>query len=210
MQTVGKERLEDSYRFRVLRSLLIIIVAVAAITWFATRFLFSNFYIPSASMETTLNINDRVVVQKFDLNNIHRGDVIVFADPDNWLAGEDVSDGYLVKRVIGLPGDTVACCDAAGRVQVNGVGITEPYVKAGEAPSQDTFSQAVPAGELWVMGDNRDESADSRYHTPGFVPISKVYGKVVAVYYPFDKAHFMTDYSGVFASVPGAKASASN
>lgn len=209
MQTVGKERLEDSYRFRVLRSLLIIIVVVAAITWFATRFLFSNFYIPSASMETTLNINERVMVQKFDLHNIHRGDVIVFADPGNWLEDQSVNDGYLVKRVIGLPGDVVSCCDAAGRVQVNGTSITEPYVKAGEAPSEDTFSQAVPAGDLWVMGDNRDESADSRYHNPGFVPISKVYGKVVAVYYPFNKAHFLTNYGYVFDKVPGANASAS-
>lgn len=193
---------EERGTFRVLRDLLIIIVAVIAIVWGTSTYLLGSYYVPSASMESTLNIGDRIFGQKWGLgNDIKRGDVVIFKDPHDWLAGES-TDGYLVKRVIGLPGDTVSCCDALGRVQVNGISITEPYVKYGESPSEDAFTATVPKGSLWVMGDNRDESNDSRYQDYPFVPVDDVVAKVFYVYYPFSNQHKLVDYGYVFEGVP--------
>jgi signal peptidase I len=136
-----------------------------------------------------------------------RGDIVVFADPGGWLDaaaapqprnvvakalevfGLFPTGGHLVKRVIGVGGDTVACCDKRGRVTVNGTALHErDYLAAGEQPSAITFEQEVPEGHLWVMGDNRSESADSRVHLGdpggGFVPEEDVVGKVFSVVWP--------------------------
>jgi signal peptidase I len=172
------------------------------------------FYIPSGSMEDTLVFNDRILVQKVSYwggGTPQRGDVVVFADPGGWLGAQDAAGaagplagtlelfglyptgGHLVKRVIGVGGDTVACCDRQGRVTVNGNPLDEAsYLRPGESPSQDPFRTKVEDGHLWVMGDNRSNSADSRVHLGdpggGQVPVDDVVGKVFSVVWPLGHA----------------------
>ncbi len=177
-------------------------------------FLIRSFYIPSGSMLETLQINDRIIVNVMapEVMPIHRGDVVVFRDPGGWLGAipetpkepiQEVSDfilgtfgitapdsaEHLVKRVIGLPGDTVVCCDADGKLTVNGQPVTEPYIGA-NTPSEMEFGVTVPEGHYWVMGDNRPNSTDSIYHqdlpTGGFVPISVVVGNAFVISWPFE------------------------
>jgi signal peptidase I len=173
------------------------------------------FYIPSGSMQNTLQVNDRVAVNKipFIAKSIHRGDVVVFRDPANWLPMpvEEVSGNkfvakakevlvfsgvlpnpakqYLVKRVIGVAGDKIICCDKNGGLTINGQATTEPYIFAGNKPSELKFNVTVPEGKIWVMGDHRGASADSRYHQDdvnnGMVPVSKVTGRVFGILWPF-------------------------
>ena len=143
---------------------------------------------------------------------VKRGDIIVFEDPANWLGSESEGSGplgkqYLIKRAIGLPGDHVACCTASGQVTVNGVAIDEtPYLRPGEQPSLITFDITVTDGHLFVMGDNRSHSADSRLHSDdgsnGLVPIDDVVGVAKLVYWPFSRIHLLSRPDAVFASVP--------
>ena len=199
---------------REIPALLIVAVIVSLVI---KTFIVQFFYIPSGSMENTLQINDRVAVNKvpFITRAIHRGDVIVFHDPANWLPAVDESSGnkvvaklktvlvdvgilpnpakqYLVKRVVGVGGDNVQCCSAKGKLLVNGKETNEPYIFAGNQPSDMKFNVTVPKGKLWVMGDHRGASADSRYHqddiNKGFVPESDVVGRVVAVIWPIKNA----------------------
>jgi len=198
----------------LLKELPILVVVALVVSLLIKTFLVQFFYIPSGSMENTLQIKDRVAVNKvpFISKSINRGDVVVFRDPDNWLPEitdyqtnkyvAKVKSGlvavgvlpnpakqYLVKRVIGVAGDHIVCCTKDGNLTVNDVEVTEPYVYAGNKPSEMKFDVTVPAGKLWVMGDHRGASADSRYHqddiNKGFVPVSKVTGRVVAVIWPF-------------------------
>jgi signal peptidase I len=207
---------------------VVVVVAMAlAISLVVKTFLVQAFYIPSGSMENTLLLDDRVVVSKLTPGPfaLHRGDIIVFKDPGNWLpATVPPDDGtvrhvvrsvftfvgllphdsgeHLIKRVIGLPGDTVACCDSGGHVTVNRVGITEPYLYPGNVPSSKTFRQTVPAGKLWVMGDHREISEDSRVH--GFVPESDVVGRAFVLVWPLSRATWLGRPDDVFAKVPAA------
>ena len=177
-------------------------------------FFLQAFYIPSASMNDTLVQNDRILVQKISYwgsGGPHRGDIVVFADPGGWLdAAESAAPGgpltraletvglyptggHLVKRVIGVGGDEVTCCDSQGRITVNGVPLNEKsYLAAGEKPSLITFDVKVRPGYLWVQGDNRSDSADSRVHLGdpggGQVPADDVVGKVFAVVWPLSHA----------------------
>jgi signal peptidase I len=197
-------------------------------------FLVQAFFIPSQSMENSLLIGDRVLVSKLTPGpfEIHRGDVVVFKDPDHWLGPRPqpevspvkrvITDAltfvgllpqdsgeHLIKRVVGLPGDTVMCCDAQGRLQVNDVPITEPYLKQGVAPSNDRFTVTVRAGMLWVMGDNRPESADSRVHrdqNDGQVPIDDVVGKAFIIVWPFGRFGGVPAPPDVFVGVPARAA----
>ena len=198
----------------LLRELPILVVVALVVSLFIKTFVVQFFYIPSGSMENTLQIKDRVAVNKvpFISKNISRGDVVVFRDPDDWLpeiidydTNKYVSKAksalvavgvlpnptkqYLVKRVIGVEGDHIVCCTKAGNLTINDVEVTEPYIYAGNKPSEMKFDVTVPKGKLWVMGDHRGASADSRYHqediNKGFVPISRVTGRVVAVIWPF-------------------------
>lgn len=205
-------------------------VAVIALTlsFLVKSFLVQPFWIPSPSMESTLIPGDRVVVNKLPGvgTDVQRGDVVVFEDPANWLGTEgsqaDVGplkkglqfiglvpagDDHLVKRVIGKGGDKVACCDARGRLTVNGTPIDETYLKAGQQPSAEKFRITVPKGKVWVMGDNRGFSADSRAHdngtgATGAVPESKITGKVWAMLWPMDRMGTLPDVEKVFAKVP--------
>jgi signal peptidase I len=173
----------------LLRELPILVVVALVVSLLIKTFLVQFFYIPSGSMENTLQIKDRVAVNKVPVisRDINRGDVVVFRDPAGWLP--EISDSssnkyiaklktglvavgvlpnpakqYLVKRVIGVAGDHIVCCDKAGLLTVNDKAITEPYIFAGNKPSEMNFDVTVPKGKIWVMGDHRGASADSRYH----------------------------------------------
>ena len=194
------------------RDLLTIVVAAAVLTLVVKGFVVQVYRIPSASMENTLLIGDRVLVNKliYHFRGIARGDIVVFSGQDSWgppptppssdpvlRVFDDVlsdiglhsSQTYYIKRVIGLPGDTVACC-IDGKVTVNGVPLNEgSYVYPGNAPSAFSFSAIVPAGYVWVMGDHRGDSEDSRYHTDdalggGAVPENEVVGRAFLVIWP--------------------------
>ena len=170
------------------------------------------FFIPSGSMENTLEINDRVLVNKlvYDVRDIHRGDIVVFNGDGSWDPGTaprntnfvvKFGQGFasmfgfghpgdiLIKRVIGLPGDKVACCDAQGRVTVNGVALNEQsYLYPGDSPSEIRFNIVVPPGRLWVMGDHRLISDDSRNHLGdpggGTIPENAVIGRAFVIIWP--------------------------
>jgi len=200
-----------------LRELPVIIIAALVVSIIVKTFLIHFFYIPSGSMENTLQVGDRIAVNKFGalFTDIKRGEVVVFGDPDNWMGSSAESDDsgigavvktglitvgvlpdpakqYLIKRVIGVGGDKVVCCDKAGKVQVNGVSITEPYIFAGDKPSDVQFNIEIPKGFIWVMGDHRGASADSRFHPDsannGMVPLSKVVGRAVFIVWPVSNA----------------------
>lgn len=183
-----------------------IAIAIAALV---RMFLLQAFWIPSGSMENTLRINDNVVATPLvpGVWQIERGDVVVFEDDLDWLTPAKPTTGvrralgrtleflglrpapgdqHLVKRVIGLPGDRVQCCSIDGRIEVNSQSINEPYLAPGSDNTRIPFDVTVPEGKLWVMGDNRNNSADSRAHLDGepFVDISSVVGKVVWVTWP--------------------------
>ena len=198
----------------LLKEFPILVVVALIVSLLIKTFLVQFFYIPSGSMENTLQIKDRVAVNKipFISRSIHRGDIVVFRDPANWLSEpftsespfvvEKIREGlvalgvlpnpakqYLVKRVVGIGGDRVICCNKNKKLTINGKESTEPYIFEGNDPSDLNFDVTVPAGKIWVMGDHRGASADSRYHqediNKGFVPISKVSGRVFAVIWPF-------------------------
>ena len=210
----------------LLREFPILIIVALAVSIVIKTFLVQFFYIPSGSMENTLQINDRVAVNKvpFIGKSIKRGDVVVFRDPDNWLpepyVGDQnkfiakIKDGfvavgvlpnpakqYLVKRVIGVAGDKVECCSKDKKLMINGVEIDEPYIFAGNTASDTNFNVTVPAGKIWVMGDHRGASADSRFHQDdinnGMVPNSKITGKVVGIIWPIKNLGIVDSYSSL-------------
>ncbi|CAL9541282.1 hypothetical protein SUDANB58_04253 [Streptomyces sp. enrichment culture] len=180
-------------------------------------FLVQAFVIPSGSMEQTIRIGDRVLVDKLTPwfgSEPRRGDVVVFRDPGGWLQGgqtaqkdapavvKQVKEGLtsigllpsddekdLIKRVVGVGGDRVRCCDAQGRITVNGVPLDEGYLHPGDVPSTIRFDVTVPEGRLWVMGDHRSNSADSRAHQDreygGTVSEDQVVGRAVVIAWPF-------------------------
>lgn len=174
------------------------------------------YYIPSASMEPLLLTGDRVLVSRTDfaLTSIKRGDVVVFDgrgsftplqsgnDPlaeaavaaGQWL-GLVPNNNIYVKRVLGVAGDTVKCCTAAGRLEVNGVPVTENYLYPGDEPSALKFDVTVPQGKLWLMGDHRSISADSRsllgMPGGGLISTSKVIGRPWATVWPLGRIHLL-------------------
>lgn len=214
---------------------ILIIVAVALLLSFLIKtFLFRAFFIPSGSMENTLEIDDRIFVNQLvpEPFELKRGDVVVFRDTQGWLpepvAGTgstnwfkdalifvgllpDESQQHLVKRVIGLEGDRVICCDAEGRITVNGEPLEEPYLFPGANPSDVPFDVTVPEGKLWVMGDHRNASADSRANTDkpgeGFIAVEDIEGKAAVIAWPLDRMGFLGNYPDVFADVPDAPGS---
>lgn len=210
----------------LLREFPILIIVALAVSIVIKTFLVQFFYIPSGSMENTLQINDRVAVNKvpFIGKSIKRGDVVVFRDPDNWLPEPYVGDQnkylamvkdafvavgvlpnptkqYLVKRVIGVAGDKVECCSKDKKLMINGVEIDEPYIFAGNTASDTNFNVTVPAGKVWVMGDHRGASADSRFHQDdinnGMVPTAKITGKVVGIIWPIKNLGLVDSYSSL-------------
>jgi signal peptidase I len=164
---------------RNIRDAAVIIVVALVFGILIRSFVFQSFYIPSGSMIPTLKIGDRVLVNKlsYDFHPVHRGDIIVFKTPPNDRSNPAIKD--LVKRVVGLPGDIVS--SANGKLYVNGKPLAEPYLPTGTL-TQGVPTVKVPPGELWVMGDNRTDSEDSRF----FGPISEklIVGRVFIRYWP--------------------------
>lgn len=199
-------------RMHWLTEMVVVLVIALVVAALIRAFVAQVFYIPSGSMEDTLNQDDWILVSKLSTHfgEPERGDVVVFADPGGWLEttgaatnpirqslefvglAPDSAEGDLVKRVIGVGGDRVSCCDAGGRVRVNGTPLEEPYLfsgnEAGAAPvgCDGEFEIDVPQGYLWVMGDHRAVSSDSRCQADleRFVPVDLVRGKAVAVIWP--------------------------
>lgn len=218
------------------RDVLVIFGIAILVSFLVKTFLVRSFFIPSSSMEQTLQIDDRVIVNELVPKAValDHGDIVVFKDPGGWLpakppveisglqagtewvlslfglASPDSND-HLIKRVIGLAGDTVQCCSADGKIIVNGVPITEPYITipAGETrASAIDFNVTVPEGSIFVMGDNRYNSKDSRYNTDkpggGFVGMDNVVGRAFVLSWPMNHWGWLSNYPEVFADVPDA------
>lgn len=194
----------------VLKETVIVVALSLVIATVVRIFLVQAFLIPSESMQDTLLVGDRVMVSKISMRfgDIERGDVVVFADPNSWLSPQpegdtgvggaiknffqfvgvlpDDSEGHLIKRVIALGGDTIECCDDEGRVMVNGASIDEStYLHPGDDPSYEFKPVKVPRGELFVMGDHRSNSGDSRVHNTFSEDL--VVGKAFAVVWPISR-----------------------
>nr|WP_184616338.1 signal peptidase I [Sphaerisporangium krabiense] len=198
------------------RELPVLVIAALLMALTIKTFLVQAFYIPSGSMENTLLLNDRVLVNKlvYHTRDVERGDVIVFSGVDSWKGEVDVpppsnvaesvlrwigtafgvtpGEKDYIKRVIGVGGDTVKCCDDKGRVTVNGVPLEEEsYLYPGNAPSDKTFEVKVQPGRLWVMGDHREISYDSRSHQgdkgDGAIPVDTVVGRAFIIVWPFSR-----------------------
>ncbi|MGH3472079.1 MAG: signal peptidase I [Nocardioidaceae bacterium] len=199
----------------VVREVLILIGTAVLLALIIKTFFVQAFFIPSGSMENTLKVNDRILVEKVSywFGDVHRGDIVVFDDPDHWLGAEGGSSptnpvtqvladiglyptgGHLVKRVIGVAGDHVKCVN--GIVNVNGVPLHESsYVTLEKNACTGSWSVVVPPDKLWVLGDNRAHSADSSAHLGdpggGFVPVSDVVGKVFVIVWPIDRWRWFT------------------
>jgi signal peptidase I len=211
---------------------LVVIVATALVLSLLVKtFLLRSFFIPSSSMESTLMIDDRIIVNELvpDVIPLERGDVVVFQDPGNWLGSpqtvqrnpiEQIGDFFLasfgliapdsqqhlVKRVIGTAGDHIVCAGPDAKLQINGVEITEPYINKGARACGMAFDVTVPAHSIWAMGDNRDNSTDSRYHqdlpSKGFVDLKYVVGRAFVVSFPFNHWAWLDNYPNVHKDIP--------
>ena len=208
----AREKKQAHPFWRGAREVVVIVVVALALSALIRAFLLQAFYVPSASMEDTLRPGDRIIASKITTNisGVKRGEIVVFKDPGDWLPEPlPPADGWrttlrqgltfigvlpsdsgddLVKRVIGIGGDRVACCDAEGRIVVNGVPLDEDYIIG--PTDQVRFDVTVPSDSMFVLGDNRGDSRDSRYHldaNDGAVPTNNGVGRVVLVLWPFDR-----------------------
>lgn len=235
---VGDSPVKRYNGLRFFRDIVVILLVAVVVSFLLKTFLVQSFYIPSQSMENTLMPNDRILVSVLTPKTVavSRGDVVVFSDPGKWLVGDGVPEdrpanafvgllefiglvpptdnNHLVKRVIGLPGDHVSFnAKVSPDVMVNGVPISEPYVlrpkNVGLASDPYTFNVVVPKGDVFVLGDNRWDSADSAYHAanpkPGvsaFVPEKNIVGQAVLVDWPTTHWKFLGSYPNTFKNVP--------
>jgi len=198
-------------RRSALVELVVLAVIAVALALIIKTYAIQAFFIPTGSMENTLEVGDRVLINKlvYDFRGIHRGDIIVFDGNGSWdfnppadtnifsrfvndlegIVGISHDSSIYIKRVIGLPGDHVVCCNARGQITVNGVALSEQsYLYPGNAPSVQRFNITVPPGRLWVMGDHRAVSYDSRGHMGdpggGTIPESAVLGRAFVIIWP--------------------------
>lgn len=227
----GHRRERGGGFWHAVREILGIAVTALVISFIIKTFIAQAFWIPSGSMEDTLVYGDRVMVSKIQAGpmEVERGDVVVFEDPGGWLPPSVTPDrgpvmnalmrtlqfvgvapvaegNHLIKRVIGTGGDTVACCDADGRMAVNGQPLQEDYLYPGDEPSTVDFEVTVPEDGIWVMGDHRSNSRDSRAHddgtgTTGSIPRDNVVGQAFVLLFPLDHATWFRT-PDTFSEVP--------
>ncbi|MBU3870277.1 signal peptidase I [Streptomyces sp. 4503] len=234
-----QRRIKRRRRRSAVKEIPILVGVALVIALVLKTFLVQAFVIPSGSMEQTIRIGDRVLVDKFTPwfgSKPERGDVVVFKDPGGWLDDERKSpkddppvikqgkefltfigllpssdEQDLIKRVVAVGGDTVACCDTNGKVTVNGTPLNEPYLHPGNPPSQRQFKVTVPQGRMFVMGDHRSNSADSRVHLDepyqGTVPDNMVVGRAVVIAWPFGHMRRLEE-PDTYASVKDAPSGA--
>lgn len=192
---------------------VLLVTLAIVVSVLVKAFVVQMFYVPSASMKPQFVNNDRILVERVSYWNgdVQRGDVVVFRDPGGWLGvapepeglqrvlssiGLYPAGGHLVKRVVGVGNDHIECCDDRGRLTVNGVPIDESeYLRRGVKPSDRHFDVVVPEDSLWVMGDNRSNSQDSRAHRSlaghGAVPVDAVVGRVLAIVWPWGRTELL-------------------
>ncbi|SLM89125.1 signal peptidase I [Brachybacterium nesterenkovii] len=216
---------------------IVTLVVALVIAVLVKTFLIQPFFIPSTSMVPTLETDDKILVSKLTpgVFDLERGDVVVFEDSLGWIADDpgradtarykvskvlsyvglapDPGEDHLVKRLIGMPGDHVVCAEEGGPLQVNGVTLDEPYINPDNGACQYAFDVTVPDGKVWVMGDNRFNSADSAYHdhelmaagqdpSAAFVPESDITGKAVVIMWPATRWTGLGGGEDTFADVP--------
>jgi signal peptidase I len=199
------------------RELPILLGVAILVAVLVRAFVLQTFFIPSPSMEHTLNIWDRVLVNKlvYDFRDPHRGEIIVFKAPADWQSGAEGED--FIKRIIGTPGDTIVCCDSQQRLVINGHSLDEPYIYKDADGQQDPaadhkFEITVPADRLWVMGDHRSASGDSLEHysetsdvQEATIPESSIIGRAFTVFWPIGRATWLTVPDG-YDDIPAAGA----
>ena len=226
-------RRRSSTVMRTVLDYLVTITVAIVIAVLIKTFLVQPFYVPSGSMRPTLLEQDKILVSKLhpDLLSLERGDVIVFEDPSDWVGAPDPnakltvrqaaqkvlsvvgltpdpSQRFLVKRLIGKPGDTISCSEVGGSMSVNGHELDEPYINADSGACQAVFSVTVPSGKLWVMGDNRFSSADSAYRyargQDAFIPESHVVGRAIVIMWPMNRWTVLNEADPAFAPLNSA------
>ena len=193
-----------------------ILVGVAILVAVLVRaFVLQTFYIPSPSMEHTLNVLDRVLVNKlvYDFREPRRGEIVVFKAPADWQSGTEGED--FIKRIIGVGGDHVVCCDDQGRITINGRSLSEPYIYRDadgtqDQPADEPFDVTVPAGRLWVMGDHRSASGDSLEHweqtqsiDEATIDADEVVGRAFTIFWPVGRATWLS-VPKEFAAIPAS------
>jgi signal peptidase I len=203
----------NSKRSSFWRELPILLGVAILVAVLVRAFVLQTFYIPSPSMEHTLNVYDRVLVNKlvYDFRSPARGEIVVFKAPSEWQKPAPEGEDF-IKRIIGVGGDQVACCDSQGRLEVNGHPLDEPYIytEAGvtDRPADGPFEVTVPRGRLWVMGDHRAASGDSLEHwedskgdiTQATIAEDSVVGRAFVLFWPVGRARLLSvpdTYSGV-------------
>jgi signal peptidase I len=199
------------------RELPILLGVAILVAVLVRAFVLQTFYIPSPSMEHTLNILDRVLVNKlvYDFRDPRRGEIIVFKAPSDWQSGAEGED--FIKRIIGTPGDRVVCCDPQNRLTINGVSLDEPFIYRDADGQQDPaadkkFDITVPAGRLWVMGDHRSASGDSLEHyeesgnvQEATITEDSIVGRAFTVFWPVGRAKWLSVPDG-FNNIPAPSA----
>jgi signal peptidase I len=193
-----------------------VLLGVAIVVALVVRaFVLQTFFIPSPSMEHTLDINDKVLVNKliYDFREPRRGEIVVFEAPRNWQTSDQDED--FIKRIIGVGGDRVQCCDDQHRLVVNGHALDEPYIHKSDDGVPDEaaggpFDITVPEGRIWVMGDHREASSDSSEHwrnnqnlEEATIPTDAVVGRAFTVFWPAGRATWLT-VPKTFDGVPAA------
>lgn len=208
-----KERPRNTFA-GALREIVIVVVIALLASALLRAFVMQAFFVPSGSMLPAIQLHDRIVVSR--IGDVQRGEVVVFEDPGGWITPEEQSappgqlrsalewigllpasgHEHLVKRVIGLPGDHVVCCDRRHRLEINGYAVDESGFLADSSRGADdrTYDVTVPADSIFVLGDNRYVSGDSSVHPTGqdaFVPMDLVTGRALAVVWPAGHMHVL-------------------